>query len=356
MLTDLIMMGVSLLLWVFVLLPYCKAEEWWIRVFDFPRLQSMALAVLTLVALITVLQPSTRYGWIALALTLGFMLVQGKWIWPYTPLKRVEVKDAEQSTQYPSVRLMCANVLMSNRQSDTLIQLIKTWQPDIVVTLETDKWWEQQLEAVESEYPYTVKRPLDNLYGMHLYSRFPLINPRIDYLIKKDIPSIHADIRVGDRLVHCHFLHPEPPSPTENSQSTERDAELSLIAKHVHQQREESPEEAVIVAGDLNDVAWSATTRLFRKVSGLLDPRVGRGMFNTFHADYWPLRWPLDHVFHSEHFTLKEMRRLPHIGSDHFPILTELVLQPQRQDDEEGLNAAADDHKMAENKISQVKS
>ena len=84
----------------------------------------------------------------------------------------------------------------------------------------------------------------------------------------------------------------------------------------------------MVVCGDINDVAWSRTTRLFQKISGLVDPRKGRGMFSTFHARYPGVRFPLDHILHSTEFRLVEMRRLPYVGSYHFPVVATLSLEP----------------------------
>ena len=102
---------------------------------------------------------------------------------------------------------------------------------------------------------------------MHLYSRWPLEQPETAFLVEENVPSIHARVRLpSGAAVRLHLLHPAPPSPQENTLSSERDAELMVVARSL-----EGSEEAVIVAGDLNDTAWSRTTRLFLKLSGLLD-------------------------------------------------------------------------------------
>jgi endonuclease/exonuclease/phosphatase (EEP) superfamily protein YafD len=154
---------------------------------------------------------------------------------------------------------MTANVLTPNRNAKALIELVRTHAPDILVTLESDSWWQEQLDILEPEYPYTLKCPRDNLYGMHVYAKLPLIDSQIDYLVEPDKPSMHMLARLpSGKRIRLHFLHPAPPSPTENIESSERDAELIIVAKSVAKAKV-----PVIVAGDLNDVAWSETTRLF---------------------------------------------------------------------------------------------
>jgi len=237
-----------------------------------------------------------------------------------------------------------------NRKSAGLLALIAEYDPDVVLTLETDSWWEKRLSTVSSQYPHRVECPLDNLYGMHLFSKFPLRDTEIQFLIEPDVPSIHTIIEIDDKVsVRAHFLHPAPPSPTENEESLERDAESLIVGRSVA-----TFKEPVLIAGDLNDVAWSRTSTLFKRISGLRDPRIGRGLINTFHAKLPFVRFPLDHIFLSEHFSVRSLKRLSSINSDHFPIYAELLVSTAPMDDIALPQAAIADHHEASETIAEA--
>ena len=143
-----------------------------------------------------------------------------------------------------------------------------------------------------------------------------------------------------------YCVHPTPPVPGENDHSTERDKELLMVAKEVKESQKPS-----VVIGDLNDVAWSYTTDLFTKISELLDPRIGRGFYNTFHAKIPFLRFPLDHVFCSTDFKLVSLKRLENFSSDHFPIMISLQYERRAHLEQEEPEADQEDLELAEEKI-----
>ncbi len=314
-------------------LPLVRSKDWWVRVFDFPRLQILVLGMLLIGLQLFRGMPTSRIRAALISMLLFSSAYQAYRIFPYTPLSVVEVESAAENRDEGVIRLVTANVLMSNRDSEKYLRVLKDADPDIVLTTEADQWWSDRLEALDSSYPYQVKCPLGNSYGMILHSRFPLIEPSVRFLVEPDVPSIHSGVRLpGGHVFILIGLHPRPPGPTESEDTVERDAELIVAGEFA--KRSNLP---VMVVGDLNDVAWSHTSTLFQEISGLLDPRIGRGMYNTYHADYFFVRFPLDHIFHSAHFKLVEMRRLSHIGSDHFPFYAALRFSPrkdpsQRQD------------------------
>lgn len=310
---------------VATVVPIARKKAWWIRIFDFPRLQFFLIAAGTLVVFLLVIDDWSAWH-VVFALLLALAIAyQAYMMFPYTKLARPQVPQASGRDPQRTVALLFANVLMTNRSSEELLATIREEDPDIVLAVETDGWWQRELDVLAETHPHVVRQPQNNTYGMLLYSRLELVEPEVEFLIPADVPSIHTRVKLrSGALVELRCVHPRPPAPQEAKDAKPRDAELIVVARSL-----KGKDAPAIVLGDLNDVAWSRSNYEFQDISGLLDPRIGRGFYHTFHARYPFLRYPLDHCFHTKHFRLVSFKRLRKFGSDHFPVGIELSYEPE---------------------------
>lgn len=304
------------------LLPMIRQPHGIFRIFDFPRPQIAILSLIVAALALALLPVDNRLlvllGMLMIALVIQLVhIVRFSPVWPRCVRS---FKGAPGSA--PTLRILVSNVKQSNTNHARLIDLVKRAQPDIALFMETDQAWTTALQALADEMDRCLEHPLDNTYGMALYSRLPTVDARIQFLTNPEVPSFDCHFTLQDgSTFRLLTVHPEP--PVVHDDTIGRDAEIAKVAQLVR--HDENP---VIVTGDLNDVAWSPGTRRFVRISGMLDPREGRGQYNSFDARFFFLRWPLDHIFLSPHFQIISMRRQPFIGSDHFPMLYDLALVP----------------------------
>jgi endonuclease/exonuclease/phosphatase (EEP) superfamily protein YafD len=341
------LLGVGYLIILISLIPLIRHDYWIFRVFEYPRIQKLVLNLALLLSFVSLFELTTLHNkaFVALlSLNTAYLIFQ---VIPFTILGKKQLLKLKADHPERQIGLFIGNVFQFNRSAPEYLKCILSKDPDVIMLVETDKWWAENLLPLHETHPHQLLIPLENTYGMMLFSRFELVDAKIKHLVDKEIPSVHTCIKLpsGD-LISFHGLHPTPPVPTENPRSTERDKEILMVGKAARNSKL-----PVIVAGDLNDVAWSYTTELFSKTSGLLDPRRGRGFFNTFHAKYLFLRFPLDHIFCSNDFTLIDIKRLSNCGSDHFPMFIKLQYSPKAAAIQEEPQADQDDLETAQEKI-----
>lgn len=333
----------SIFLILSVLIPFIRSDHWTVRVFDYPRFQKLILIFCCFISWFFI-NDLTYFDDFLIGL-LGICSIYLFWvIIPYTPFGKKMIEQVELKEGEKPLNLLVSNVYQDNNEYQKLVDLIELKKPDVIFLLETNQAWMDNIKSATDSYEYKIEVPLENTYGLLFYSKLPIEYYEVNYLISEEIPSILVDIKYNDDVIRLYGLHPTPPVPQENEESTERDAEILITGKAAKEYGK-----ACIVFGDMNDVAWSRTTRLFLKTSQMLDPRRGRGMYNTFHVKYWFLRWPLDHYFLSSQFRIIDMKIEDSVGSDHFPISISVVL---RHDDTSGeMNLDAEEKEEVNKKI-----
>jgi endonuclease/exonuclease/phosphatase (EEP) superfamily protein YafD len=179
------------------------------------------------------------------------------------------------------------------------------------------------LSELHEEYPYSVLHPLDDSYGLALFSRLPIreleFSPydedgkQIAIIVEVELPARRAT------LVLAH-----PISPVLPGRASSRNRQIEKIAKLIRTAG--NPEQILI--GDLNITPWSPYYAPLETEAKLKNAAVGRGYRPT-----WPtwargsrlMKIPIDHCLLSDGFQVQQFRTGTEIGSDHLPIIVDIA-------------------------------
>jgi len=329
---------------IVTLVPFHKSPHWAVRMWEFPRLQIFAVAILALVTALIL-------GKVLVLIPLVLVAIyQAIWIRPYTPFAKSKITIAEAQPQSDIV-LISANVEMSNRNYQPTIDLVAETQPDVLFLMETDQAWMEALAPLLERYSTVLREPKDNYYGMVFATNLETESAEIVYLTDDNTPTLLSQLKTGTGDVFRFLgLHPRPPVPGDDTEA--RDEQLAYAARFGKVENMD-----LVVMGDFNDVVWSKTSHYFKHVGGYLDPRQGRGFISSFHAKYPFLRFPIDHFFVTKGVVVSSFKRGPAIGSDHFPMIaqirfdadlaSQLNIEPEHMTEEEDqrINAMVAQHR-----------
>ncbi len=225
------------------------------------------------------------------------------------------------------LRVLVANVQASNPQYERAIALVQQEQPDIAVFMEVTASWLQALEPLRAQLPYTLAEARPGNFGIALYSALPLVSAEIKafgaYLGEErapQIPSLMVEFERGGGLVSLVATHPFPPVSPQAFRL--RNRQLTAVGNYL-----QGWHHPLLVVGDLNLTMWSPYHQRFIRQTGLQNSRRGFGVLPTWPTDNPLLSIPLDHCLVSPEIKVKRTRTGRTIGSDHRPLIVDVVVR-----------------------------
>jgi len=215
-------------------------------------------------------------------------------------------------------RIVSLNVHTSNPQSDLVLSFLREANADIVLLMEVDDAWMQNLAAWSATYPHQVVEPREDNFGIAVFSRVPWTNSTVMEFGSAGVPSVVADLQLSGRQIHFIGTHPLPPGTA--SYSAQRNEQLNKLAEHTR-----GITNAVVLAGDLNTTPWSPCFTDLLKASGLRDGSKGFGASGSWPAFLPAGKIPIDHCLMSPEVGVVRRRLGPSVGSDHLPLIWTLA-------------------------------
>ncbi|MEJ7597577.1 MAG: endonuclease/exonuclease/phosphatase family protein [Kofleriaceae bacterium] len=216
-----------------------------------------------------------------------------------------------------SIRVLVLNVHTESTSFEQVRQLIADEKPDLIGLVEVDRRWLDAIAPAVAAYPGRIEEPRPDNFGIALYARGRVVGAAEE--LGSSLPSVVADVAIGDAKVRAIVTHPLPPMSA--AALDHQQAQLDAIA--VRARADATP---LLLMGDFNATPWSRPfLRLLRR-SALCDSRAGFGVQASFPATSLLLRIPIDHVLASCTVGVRDRRIGRDVGSDHLPVIVDLVV------------------------------
>jgi endonuclease/exonuclease/phosphatase (EEP) superfamily protein YafD len=222
------------------------------------------------------------------------------------------------------LRIVHSNVLYSNNNYNSFLEMVEEESPDILIVQEFTSGWFTQIKILSNRFPFYKAVPLEKGAGIALFSRIPLKEAKIVDLVGEDRPAIAIKVDLSGTELSLLTLHPYTPILNENF--LHRNRQLSAASSLI----KELPSPKVLI-GDFNITHWSPFFSRMEQETGLINARDGFGTLPTWPTFNLisPLMIPIDHCLVSSDIDVVNIKTGRHIGSDHLPLVVDLII-PKR--------------------------
>ncbi len=218
----------------------------------------------------------------------------------------------------PHLRVLTANLRHGGTDVGAFLDRVRQERPDLIALQEiTPKWVEKAVPLLE-EYPYRVVEPEPRDLRPALFSRHPIEESRLFWIVPDTFASIRAEVNVEGQTVTVLVLHAT--SPQSRSEVRQRNATFDRIPELVGNLR--GP---VLVVGDMNATMWSPHFRRLIERAGLENGRRGFGIRATWPTQLGPLGVPIDHCLYRGPVRAVACRTVPNPGSDHRALIADFA-------------------------------
>ena len=221
--------------------------------------------------------------------------------------------------QTPVRRVLFANLWQPNRAHAEVRALIQSSQPDLVLLVETNQRWLDELEPLRQAYPFWVVQPREDNYGVAVLSRHPILEREVRTFSVAGVPNIVARLDMDGQPLTVVCTHPPPPK--SRSETRARDEQMANLANLAALRTE-----PMLLCGDLNLTPWSPVFWRFLRRSSLVDSGRGFGVQSTWPVGKPWMAVPIDHCLASPEVVILDRQVGPPVGSDHYPVIIDFTI------------------------------